>query len=49
VLSEARGGSIEPELLPASGASSTDADKTVSSLLRTYYDLPAPSSHSNAG
>lgn len=49
ILAETRGGSVEPELLPASGISSSDADKTVSSLLRTYYDLPAPSSHNNAG
>lgn len=46
LLSEARGGTVEPELLPAVGPS--QADQTVSSLLRRYYDLPAPSQHNSA-
>ena len=50
LLSEARGGSVEPELLPAFGAStSSDSDHTVSSLLRRYYDLPSPREHNSAG
>lgn len=37
VLAEARGDTVEPELLPA--ASSAEADKTVSALLRSHYHL----------
>jgi hypothetical protein len=38
VLSEARGGVVEPELLSAASGSS-DADKTVSDLLRNRYGI----------
>lgn len=47
VLSEARGTTVEPELLPAGGQSS--ADRSVSALLRHYYDMPSPQEHNSAG
>lgn len=48
VLAESRGQTTdEPELLPAMSAS--EADQTVSGLLRNYYGLPGPSQHNNAG
>lgn len=47
LLSEVRGETVEPELLPAGGQSA--ADKTVSALLRDYYDLPSPREHHTAG
>jgi hypothetical protein len=47
ILSEARGGYAEPELLPgASGSSQTD--QNVSNILRGYYDLPTPRDHNNS-
>lgn len=45
VLTEARGGYVEPDLLPA--LSSSAADKSVSEILRTHYHLPTPSQHNN--
>lgn len=45
VLSEIRGGAVEPDLLPAYGSSASAADQTVSALLRRHYDLPAPRDH----
>lgn len=47
VLSEARGGYAEPELLPGTSGGST-TDQTVSTILRGYYDLPTPRDHNNS-
>jgi hypothetical protein len=47
LLAEARGEFVEPELLPA--YSSSAADKTMSGILRQYYDLPTPREHNQAG
>jgi hypothetical protein len=49
VLSEIRGGTVEPDLLPAYGSSPSTADQTVSALLRRHYDMPAPREHNNLG
>jgi hypothetical protein len=45
VLSEIRGSTVEPDLLPSYGSSPSTADQTVSALLRQHYDLPAPREH----
>jgi len=47
VLAESRGTTVEPELLPAMSAS--EADQTVSGLLRGYYGLTGPTQHNSAG
>jgi len=47
VLSEARGGYAEPELIPGTSGGST-SDQTVSSILRGFYDLPTPREHNNS-
>lgn len=39
VFSEFRGSTTEPDLLPGRAAASSDADETVSALLRTHYRL----------
>lgn len=39
VFSEFRGSTPEPELLPGRASESSDADETVSALLRTHYRL----------
>lgn len=48
VLTESRGGYVEPDLLPSIGGGSA-ADHTVSEILRRHYRLPNPPSHNNAG
>jgi hypothetical protein len=45
VLSEIRGSTVEPDLLPSYGSSPSTADQTVSALLRKHYDLPVPRDH----
>lgn len=45
VLSEARGGTVEPELLPGTTASA--ADQKVSDILRQFYGLPGPQREHN--
>jgi len=47
ILSEARGGYAEPELIPGTSGGST-SDQNVSSILRGFYDLPTPREHNNS-